>query len=133
MAPPTVQTLQRLAAETGYRPDTLAFLFELSENERSFLDRVLDRGGVNANLLGIEREVGARIAAMPMLAWKGRYVRRRHPPVTSPGPVIRPRRYSSSEDSPDSGGISGSISASNSGIRSRAVVHTMSRSTASYP
>ena len=40
----------------------LAFLFELSENERSFLDGVLDRGEVNANLLGVEREVGARIA-----------------------------------------------------------------------
>ena len=33
----------------------------------------------------------------------------------------------------DSGGISGSISASNCGIRSRAVVRTKSRSTASYP
>ena len=40
----------------------LAFLFELSENERSFLDGVLDRGEVNADLLGVEREVGARIA-----------------------------------------------------------------------
>ena len=56
-----------------------------------------------------------------------------HPPLAPPGPVIRPRRYSSSEDSPDSVRISGSISASNSGIRSRAVVHTMSRSIASYP
>ena len=55
----------------------LAFLFELSENERSFLDGVLDRGEVNANLLGVEREVGARIAAMPMLAWKCKHVRRR--------------------------------------------------------
>ena len=55
----------------------LAFLFELSENERSFLDGVLDRGEVNANLLGVEREVGARIVAMPMLAWKCKHVRRR--------------------------------------------------------
>ena len=55
----------------------LAFLFELSENERSFLDGVLDRGEVNANLLGVEREVAARIAAMPMLAWKREHVRRR--------------------------------------------------------
>lgn len=55
----------------------LAFLFELSENERSFLDGVLDRGEVHANLLGVEREVGARIAAMPMLAWKCRHVRSR--------------------------------------------------------
>ena len=55
----------------------LAFLFELSENERSFLDGVLDRGEVNAEQLGGEREVGARIAAMPMLAWKCKHVRRR--------------------------------------------------------
>ena len=55
----------------------LAFLFELSANERSFLDGVLDRGEVNANLLGVEREVGARIAAMPMLAWKCKHVRSR--------------------------------------------------------
>ena len=34
----------------------LAFLFELPENERSFLDGALDRGEVNANLLGVERE-----------------------------------------------------------------------------
>ena len=40
----------------------LALLFELSENERGFLDGVLDRGEVNADLLGVEREVGARIA-----------------------------------------------------------------------
>ena len=55
----------------------LAFLFELSENERSFLDGVLDRGEMNADLLGVEREVGARIAAMPMLAWKCKHVRSR--------------------------------------------------------
>ena len=55
----------------------LAFLFELPENERGFLDGVHDRGEVNANLLGVEREVGARIAAMPMLAWKCKHVRRR--------------------------------------------------------
>ena len=57
--------------------DGLAFLFELSENERSFLDGVLDRGEVNTNLLGVEGEVGARFAAMPMLAWKCKHVRRR--------------------------------------------------------
>ena len=55
----------------------LAFLFELSENERSFLDGVLDRGEVNADLLDVEPAVGARIAAIPMLAWKCRHVRRR--------------------------------------------------------
>ncbi len=57
--------------------ERLAFLFELSENERSFLDGVLDRGEVNADLLGVEPEIRAHIAAMPMLAWKCRHVRRR--------------------------------------------------------
>ena len=42
------------------REGRLAFLFELSENERSFLDGVLDRGEVNANLLGVKREVPSR-------------------------------------------------------------------------
>ena len=47
----------------------LAFLFELSEeNEWSFLDGGLDHSEVNANLLSVEREVGTRTAAMPMLA-----------------------------------------------------------------
>ena len=55
----------------------LAFLFELSVNERSFLDGVLDRGEVNADLLDVEREVGACIATMPMIAWKCKRVRRR--------------------------------------------------------
>ena len=31
MAPPTVQPLQRLAAETGYRPDTLEKVLRLLE------------------------------------------------------------------------------------------------------
>ena len=31
MAPPTVQTLQRLAAKTGYRPDTLEKVLRLLE------------------------------------------------------------------------------------------------------
>ena len=57
--------------------EELAFLFELSDDERSFLDGVLDRGEVDPSLLGVEPEVGARIAAMPMLAWKCRHVRRR--------------------------------------------------------
>ena len=58
--------------------ERLAFLFDLSANERSFLDGVLDRGEVNADLLSVEPEVRARIAAMPMLAWKSMHVRKRH-------------------------------------------------------
>ena len=48
------------------------------QNERSFLDGVLDRGEVRADLLDVESELQARIAAMPMLAWKSRHVRERH-------------------------------------------------------
>ena len=66
-----------IAQSVELRRDGLAFLFELSENERSFLDGALDRGEVNTNLLGVEGEVGARIATMPMLAWKCKHVRRR--------------------------------------------------------
>ena len=58
--------------------ERLAFLFELSENEQSFLDGILDRGEVDTNLLSVEPEIRARIAAMPMLAWKTRHVRSRH-------------------------------------------------------
>ena len=53
--------------------ERLAFLFDLSEDERRFLDGLLDRGEVNADLLGVEPEVRARIGAMPMLAWKARH------------------------------------------------------------
>ena len=54
----------------------LAFLFDLSANERAFLDSVLDRGEINADLLDVEPEIQARINAMPMLAWKSLSVRK---------------------------------------------------------
>lgn len=57
--------------------ERLAPLYECSDDERAFLDGVLDRGEINAGLLDIEPEVQARIAAMPMLAWKCRHVRMR--------------------------------------------------------
>ena len=66
-----------IAQSVALCQEGLAFLFELSDDERSFLDGVLDRGEVDPSLLGVEPEVGARIAAMPMLAWKCRHVRRR--------------------------------------------------------
>ena len=56
--------------------ERLAPLYECSAAERAFLDGVLERGEVDAGLLDIEPEVQARIAAMPMLAWKCRHVRR---------------------------------------------------------
>ena len=56
--------------------ERLAFLFDLSEKEREFLDGILDRGEVNADLLDVDPDIRSRIAAMPMLAWKIRHVRR---------------------------------------------------------
>lgn len=56
--------------------ERLAFLFDLSEKEREFLDGILDHGEVNAELLDGDPEIRSRIAAMPMLAWKTRWVRR---------------------------------------------------------
>ena len=58
--------------------ERLACLFDLSANERQFLDDVLDRGEVEADLLDVEPEIRARIRAMPMLAWKSEHVRRHH-------------------------------------------------------
>ena len=53
-----------------------AFLFELTENERKFLDSILDHGEVNTGLLDISPEIRERIGNMPMLAWKSRHVRK---------------------------------------------------------
>ena len=56
--------------------ERLSFLFNLTEAEREFLDGVLDRGEVNADLLDVPSDIRVRIAAMPMLAWKCRNVRK---------------------------------------------------------
>lgn len=56
--------------------EKFAFLFDLTANEREFLDGVLDRGEIDADLLDIPPEIRARIGAMPMLAWKCRHVRK---------------------------------------------------------
>lgn len=58
--------------------ERLSFLFDLSEKEREFLDGILDRGEVNADLLDVDSDIRSRIATMPMLAWKTRHVRRHH-------------------------------------------------------
>ncbi|MCY3880008.1 MAG: nucleotidyl transferase AbiEii/AbiGii toxin family protein [Rhodobacteraceae bacterium] len=55
--------------------ERFAFLFDLTANERAFLDGVLDHGEINAGLLEIAPEIRTRIEAMPMLAWKTRHVR----------------------------------------------------------
>lgn len=64
-----------MANTTELCREPLGFLFELTANEEAFLDGVLDRGEINADLLDIELEIQARIAAMPMLAWKCQHVR----------------------------------------------------------
>ena len=56
--------------------ERFAFLFVMTANEREFLDSVLDRGDVNADLLDIAPEIRARIGAMPMLAWKCQHIRK---------------------------------------------------------
>ena len=56
--------------------EKFAFLFDLSVNEQAFLDGVLERGEVDANLLDVEPEIRARIGTMPMLAWKSLHVRK---------------------------------------------------------
>ena len=56
--------------------DHYSFLFELTANERAFLDGVLDRGEVDANLLDVAPEIRVRIESMPMLGWKTRHVRK---------------------------------------------------------
>ncbi len=55
--------------------ERFAFLFDLTTNERAFLDGVLDSGEIDADLLDIEPTIRTRIGNMPMLAWKTRHVR----------------------------------------------------------
>lgn len=56
--------------------ERFAFLLETTDSEGNFLDGVLDRGEVNADLLNVTPDVRTRIATMPMLAWKCQNVRR---------------------------------------------------------
>ena len=58
--------------------ERFAFLFDLTANERAFLDGVLDRGEIDTGLLDIAPEFRTRIDAMPMLARKTRHVREHH-------------------------------------------------------
>ena len=53
----------------------LAALFERMPGETGFLDRLLDAGEIDPSGLDVDDAVKARIAAMPMLAWKAQNVR----------------------------------------------------------
>lgn len=55
--------------------EKFAFLFDLTANERKFLDGILDHGEIDASLLDVAPETRKRIGNMPMLAWKSRHVR----------------------------------------------------------
>ena len=55
----------------------LRLVLPLAEAEREFLDRLLDHGEIVPALLTNDPELGMRIAAQPMLAWKSLNVRRR--------------------------------------------------------
>lgn len=50
----------------------------LERGQFSFVDSLLVRGEVNADLLAAPAEIRERIAAMPMLAWKRQNVRKFH-------------------------------------------------------
>ena len=53
----------------------LAPLFERTPGEVAFLDRLLDIGDIDPSGLDVAEAVKARIAAMPMLAWKAQNIR----------------------------------------------------------
>ncbi len=53
----------------------LAPLFERTAGETAFLDRLLDDGVIDPSGLAVDDRVKARIAALPMLAWKAQNVR----------------------------------------------------------
>jgi predicted nucleotidyltransferase component of viral defense system len=55
--------------------DGLAMLFDRSEGEGAFLDQLLDGGVIDPSGLDAPDEVKARIARMPMLAWKAQNIR----------------------------------------------------------
>ena len=56
-------------------------LLSWSATERRFLDRLLDEGEIEAELLHDDQDVQARIHMQPMLQWKAQHVRdyRRRP------------------------------------------------------
>lgn len=51
-------------------------ILALSDNERAFLDGVVDKGEIDASLLDADAELQQRIGRMPMLNWKAENVRK---------------------------------------------------------
>ena len=60
MAPPSVQTLQRLAGETGYRPDTLEKVLRLLDlldeiaGDPMLSERLVLKGGTALNVFHLD-------------------------------------------------------------------------------
>jgi predicted nucleotidyltransferase component of viral defense system len=54
--------------------ERLASLFEWSDGERRFLDALIDKGEIDPSGLDASADMIARIARMPMLAWKAQNV-----------------------------------------------------------
>ncbi|MFN3463290.1 MAG: nucleotidyl transferase AbiEii/AbiGii toxin family protein [Terricaulis sp.] len=55
---------------------TLGPLLEFTDEERAFLDGVIDRGVIDATFLNVDAGVQERIGRMPMLNWKAENVRK---------------------------------------------------------
>ena len=51
-------------------------ILALSDDERAFLDGVIDKGEINASLLDVDAGLQQRIGRMPMLNWKAENVRK---------------------------------------------------------
>ena len=65
--------LERLIAETR---QGLATLLPLNENERTFLDLLIDRGDIQPDLLELETELASQLGTHPGLRWRAQQVRR---------------------------------------------------------
>jgi hypothetical protein len=55
--------------------ERLAPLFQLTAEERAFLDAVLERGEIDASSLGVPNLVRVAIEASPALRWKAQNVK----------------------------------------------------------
>lgn len=68
----------------------LGGLFDWSDGERRFLDALIDRGVIDPSGLDAPPEVIARIARMPMLAWKAQNVAAHRAGRGKPSPPTEP-------------------------------------------
>lgn len=67
------EMLERLIGETRH---ALASLLPLGEKEREFLDRLLDAGDIQPDLLELPPELAAHLEAHPALQWRAQQAQR---------------------------------------------------------